>query len=271
MALRDTRLFPALLKFWRERRGLSQLDLAIAAEVSARHLSYLETARAKPSREMVLRLSSVLELPLRDRNVMLISADFEPAFEEPSFEGGLNPEIVDLFERMLTLHEPFPMLIINRAFDVLRANKAAHRLVLKLSAEPCAVRQPLNIVDFLLDERLARRFVVNWEEVARFLLSRVQRERLERPHDPQLADCARRSKSYKDVPKAWFTPDFSQPVPPAFAVHIKRDALQLKFLTTVTTLNAPQSVTLEELRIDAYYPFDAQTSEACRELANPSR
>jgi transcriptional regulator with XRE-family HTH domain len=266
MALRETRLFPALLRFWRERRGFSQLDLAIAAEVSARHVSFLETARSRPSQEMVLRLSSVLELPLRDRNAMLAAADLAPVFDEAALAEGLSPELAALFERMLAQHEPFPMLISNRAFDVLRANLAAQRLVSRLLAEPATLREPLNLLDLLLDPRLARSFVVNWEEVARFLFSRIQRERLERPHDARLAESAARLRSYPGLPKAWLTPDFSQAAQPTLVVHLRRDELELKFLTTVSTLNAPQSVTLEELRIDTYYALDATTDATCRRL-----
>lgn len=267
MSQRETRLYSALLKFWRERRGLTQLDLAFSSEVSSRHISFLETGRAKPSRDMVLRLASVLEVPLRDRNLMLQAADFAPAFQEPSFERELAPEIAQLFERMLSQHEPFPMVVVNRAFDVLRCNISAVDLLMRFIAEPSALGQPWNVIDMVLDPRLARPFIVEWNTVARFMLSRVNRELLERPHDSALAACAHRARSYPDVPEAWSTVDLSEQSSPALVARLKRDELDLRFLTTITLLNAPQNIMLEELRIDSYYPLDEATAVACRRIA----
>ncbi|MDB4976980.1 MAG: Transcriptional regulator, Cro/CI family protein [Myxococcaceae bacterium] len=267
MSLRETRLLPALLKFWRDRRGLSQLDLAVAAEVSSRHVSFLETGRAKPSREMLLRLCAVMEIPLRERNVMLHAAGLPAAFVEPNFEHELPAPVMQLFERMAALHEPLPLVITNRACDVLRANRGAERVLSHFVAEPSKLPSRLNVLDLLFDPQLARPFVRDWGTVAQFMLSRVQRELLARPHDELLARCAARLQAYPNVPKAWSVLDFSEPVAPALVLHLRRDSLELRFLTTITTLNAPQNVTLEELRIDTYYPLDDATTEACQRLA----
>lgn len=122
-------LCPALLKFWRGRRGLSQLDLALAAEVSARHVSFLETGRAQPSREMVLRLGAALAVPLRDQDAMLRAAGFQPVFEERGLEAGLPPAIAQAIERMMAQQEPYPLVVMNRGYEVLRANAATFRLL----------------------------------------------------------------------------------------------------------------------------------------------
>ena len=110
-------VFPALLKHWRTRRGLSQLDLAIAADVSARHVSFLETGRAQPSREMVLRLGATLNMPLRDQNAMLRAAGFEDEFPEPSVQDGLPAPIAQAIERMLAVHDPYPMILLDRRYE----------------------------------------------------------------------------------------------------------------------------------------------------------
>ena len=129
-------LFPAVLRYWRGRRGWSQLDLALEARVSARHISFLETGRAQPSREMVLRLGETLGLSLRDRNAMLRAADFPHAFEEPAFEGGLPAPLANAIDRMAAQHEPYPLAVMTRHYDLLRANGGATRLLRRLIADP---------------------------------------------------------------------------------------------------------------------------------------
>src|SRR5215831_6165015 len=116
MAHSEARLFPALLRHWRMRRGLSQLDLALAADVSPRHVSFLETGRAQPSREMVLRLGATLGVPLRDQNSMLRAAGFPDQFPEPRLEGGLPEGVTQAIERMLAQQEPFPMVVFDRHY-----------------------------------------------------------------------------------------------------------------------------------------------------------
>src|SRR5579883_2458180 len=177
------RLFSALLRHWRTRRGLSQLDLAIAADVSSRHVSFLETGRAQPSREMVLVLAAALDVPLRDQNVLLDSAGFPPAFDEPALDGGMPHAVGLAIDRMLAHHEPFPMVVLTRTYDMLRANAAAARLLAAMVRDPAALGDPPNLMRALFDPRLARPFVGDWERTARLLLSRLHRESLARPGD----------------------------------------------------------------------------------------
>ena len=201
-------LFPALLRHWRSRRGLSQLDLALAADVSPRHVSFLETGRAQPSREMVLRLGATLDVPLRDQNALLDAAGFAREFAEPSFADGLPDAISRTIDRMLAQQEPFPMVAMNRRYDVLRTNQAAARLLSTMIAQPEAV-----------------------------------------------------------VPESFRQPDFSQPSEPILTIRLRAGDLDLAFLTTVTVFNAPQNVTLEEVRLESYFPLDEATTRACEQLA----
>jgi transcriptional regulator with XRE-family HTH domain len=264
----DAGLFPALLKHWRARRGLSQLDLALAADVSARHVSFLETGRAQPSRDMVLRLGATLDVALRDQNAMLGAAGFANEFSEPSFSGELPDAITKAIDRMLEQQEPYPMLVMNRRYDVLRTNRAATAILTRFVAEPAALPQPPNAMQMLFDPRLGRPFVVDWERIARALLSRMHREALAMPNDADLAAVLRGLLEYPDVPESFRQPDFSQPSEPTFSFRLRRDDLELAFLTTVTVFNAPQNVTLEEVKLESYFPLDDATAVACARMAS---
>jgi hypothetical protein len=164
---------------------------------------------------------------------------------------------------MLQQHEPYPMVVLNRRYDLLRANDGAARLLGKFVADATAVTAPMNICQALFDPRLARPFVVDWERVARQLLSRLHREALADPGDAGLGRLVATLLGYPDVPAAWRQPDFSLPSEPTLTVRLRRDALDLGFLTTVTVFNAPQNLALEELRIESYFPLDDATARAC--------
>ena len=265
---RKANLFSALLKYWRRERGMSQLDLSLAADVSSRHVSFLETGRAKPSREMVLVLASVLSVPFRDQNTMLQAAGFDAEFSEPSFQDGLPPAIENVVERMMAMHEPFPLVIMNRRYDVLRTNGAAMRILTPLVADAEALTPPLNAFRLLFDPRLLRPCVLDWPRVARTFLSRLHRESLASPQDQALGELVRALLEYPDVPEDWRTPDLSTPMEPALSVWIEKDGSRLGFLTTLTVFSAPMNVTLEELRIESYFPLDDATAEACRSMAS---
>jgi transcriptional regulator with XRE-family HTH domain len=267
MPREEPRLFPAVLKHWRQRRGLSQLDLSLAADVSGRHISFLETGRAQPSREMVLRLGAALDVPLRDQNQMLQAAGFEPEFAEPGLEGGLPPPIEQALSRMMRQHEPYPMVVMNHRYDVLRASDGAARLFGLLVLDPSAMAPPLNLFRMMFDPRLARGAIVDWERTARAVLSRLHREALARAGDATLGELLRSLLEYPDVPEDFRQPDFSTPSEPTVMLRLRARGLDLGFLVTVTVFSAPQNVTLEELRIESFFPIDDATARACEELA----
>lgn len=266
MAHRESNLFPALLKHWRTRRGLSQLDLALAADVSSRHVSFLETGRAQPSREMILRLASALSVPLRDQNALLVAAGYPEAFPVPSADNGLAGPVGMVLDRMLAQQEPFPMVVLDRHYDVLRTNRGATALLARMIADPGALGAPPNVFRMLFDPRLIRPFVLDWERTARFLLSRLHRESLERPSDAGLGALLRSLFEYPDVPRGWREPDLSLPSEPWLTFRLRRDDLEIAFVTTLTVFNAPQNVTLDELRIESYFPLDEPSRRACERL-----
>jgi transcriptional regulator with XRE-family HTH domain len=267
MARSEARLFPALLRHWRGRRGLSQLDLALAADVSPRHVSFLETGRAQPSREMVLRLGATLGVPLRDQNSMLRAAGFPDQFSEPRLEDGLPQGVGQAIERMFARHEPFPMVLFDRHYQILRTNQGATRVFGRLVADRDAMPANPNVFAMLFDPRLVRPFVIDWERVARLLTARLHREALARPEDSDIGALLRSLFEYPNVPESWRQPDFSIPSEPTLTLRFRRDDLDLAFLTTLTIFNAPQNVTLEELCIESYFPVDDATAEACARLS----
>ena len=260
-------LFPALLKYWRNRRGLSQLDLALAAEVSPRHVSFLETGRSRPSQEMILRLGSTLDVPLREQNAMLRAAGLEEAFADPGPETPFAPAVERAIDRMMAQHEPFPLVVFDRKYDIVRLNEGASRLLPLFVADPGALEPPLNAMALLFDPRGARPFVEDWPQTARSMLSRLHREVLASGGDAELGALLNRILELPDVPASWKQPDFGIPSEPTLMVRLHRDPTRVAFLTTVTTFSAPQNVALEELHLESWFPLDEKTAETCTRLA----
>jgi hypothetical protein len=216
---------------------------------------------------MVLRLAAALNLRLRDQNALLTAAGFPAQFAEPPYPGGLPVEIERAIEQMLAQHEPFPMLVLNATYDVLRANAGATRILSAIIAEPAAQTSPPNGIRSLFDPRLARPAVVDWERTARALVSRLHRESLARPADVALAALLESLFEYPGVPPSFRQADFSVASEPTFMLRLRAPRLdELAFLSTLTVFNAPQNVTLEEIRIEGYFPLDDATREKCFEL-----
>jgi transcriptional regulator with XRE-family HTH domain len=262
-------MFSALLKYWRGRRGLSQLDLALHAGVSARHLSFLESGRAQPSEPMLLCLLDALDVPLRDRNEALRAIGFAPRFPEPALEA-IPAAIEDAIGRMLAAQEPYPMTLISPEANVVRSNRAAERLFALFLAEPGALEQPLNMFSLVFDPRLMRPFISNWPAVARQMLVRLHHESLQRGGGARLTALERRVRAFPGVPSTWHEPDFAEDVDPVFSVQLRREDVSLAFFTTITTFSSPRLVTLDELRIESSFPLDDVTRRFCEARAECS-
>jgi transcriptional regulator with XRE-family HTH domain len=260
------RLFSALLKYWRGRRGLSQLDLALAADVSARHVSFLESGRSNPSEDMMLRLMATLDVPLRDQNQALCAAAYPPRFPEPELTA-IAPAVELAIARMMQQQEPYPLAVLSADYDIIRSNTAANVLFSHFLAEPVHLPTPFNPFSLVFDPRYARPFVVDWEGVAHKMLARLHRETLQQREDGRLWALLDRVLGYPDVPRAWRQPDLSSPVASTLEIRLRRGDLDVGFLTTVTVFSAPQQVTLDELRIESYFPLDEQTQSTCERLA----
>lgn len=262
----DTQLFSALLKYWRGQRGMSQLDLALSADVSSRHVSFLESGRARPSEDMVLRQLATLGVPLRDQNAMLRAASFAARFQEPTLDA-MEPSIDFALARMLHQQEPFPMVVMNLAYDVLRTNGAAQTVFSQFVLTSAYVPAPLNLYALVFDPQLARPFIQNWPAVGQHMVARLHREALSRPNDGRLWALLERVLAFPGVPQAWRQPDFSRASEPTFSLVLERGPLSLRFFMVVTAFAAPQQVTLEELRLESYFPADDATRLVCERLA----
>lgn len=257
--------FPALLKYWRGARGMSQLDLAHAADVSARHISFLETGRSEPSREMVLRLAATLDVPLREQNALLECAGFAAQFREGSIDE-LSPSILRALERMEAQQEPYPLVVMDGGYNLVRANAAAQRVLSRFVDDP-SVLQGGNAFELVFDPKGARAYLEDWDRIARGLLSRLQRDLIAQPGNRELVALHSALLSYPDVPASWREHDFDIPSEATMEFRMRRGDLRMAFFTTVTMFNAPQNVTLEELHIESYCPLDEHTAELCRQLA----
>lgn len=259
------RAFSALLRYWRGLRGLSQLDLAGAADISAKHVSFLETGRSKPSREMVLRLGNTLAVPLRDQNALLEAAGFRAAYREVE-PAAFDDQIRRALRTMMQHQEPYPLLVMDRHFEILMANDATFRLLEMLLGPKARVER--NALKLLFDPDLLRRFVVDWAAVARVLLLRLQRDILVRPGDAGLTQLLSELCRYPGVPADWREVDYETACEPTMSFRFESGGQQLGFLTTMTVFQAPQNVSLEELQIESYFPLDDATQALCEQLAH---
>jgi transcriptional regulator with XRE-family HTH domain len=247
-----------LLREWRALRGLSQLELAGAADVSTRHVSFVETGRSRPSREMVLRLGEALELPLRERNRLLVAAGFAAGFGESSLASAELAPVRRALEAVLASHEPYPAFVVDRAWRVLLAN-GAHERLLGLLLPGFAPDGPVNVMRLVLDPALLRPRVVNWEVVAHVLGHRIRRQlRQPDPDDAVRTELAallalpgvRDALGRAPVPRA------SEIVLP---LVLELEGQELAWFSTIATLGTPRDVTLEELAIESLFPADDAT------------
>lgn len=256
-----------LIRQWRRVRGKSQLDLALDANVSPRHVSFLETGRSRPSRAMVLALARTLDVPNRERNTLLVAAGFAPLYRESDWDAPELESARRAFELILEHQEPYPAVVLNRSWDVMRSNRAANRLFGMLLGEPSSASEPSNIIRLLFDPSGLRPLVSNWEEVAETLIQRVHREAVGGVLDARTGHVLSEALACPGVPKAWSLPEPERPLTPLIPIHFRKGSLSLRYFSAVTTLGTAQDITLQELRVEAFFPADSETAEAARAAA----
>lgn len=258
------------LRRWRTARRMSQLELAVAAEVSQRHVSFLETGRSKPSPEMVVHLGGVLDLSLRDQNALLAAAGYAPAFAERDLDDPELDQVRSVLETILAAHAHYPAYIVDRGWDLVMANEATGLLTALLPPDtPSEIAS--NILRASLHPDGIRPHVVDWERFATALLHRLEREVAHRPHDERLAALAAEVRGYPgvaDLPTRPVLPDGSDLLLP---VHARVAEVDLRFFTTIATIGAPFDVTLEELRLETLLPADEATEAFLREALGGPR
>jgi transcriptional regulator with XRE-family HTH domain len=241
-----------LLRQWRHRRGLSQLDLAIAADVSARHVSLVETGKSNPSADMILRLADQLAVPLRERNRLLLAAGFAPRYAERPLDGDALSAAWDAIAKVLRAHEPYPALVIDRRWNLVMTNRAIDPFL--ADVDPDLLRPPINLVRLGLDPRGLASRIVNLAEVRSVLRTRITRQLATAP-DPELTTL------YEEF-LAPGSDDASQPIESEIAVPMifRFGDRELRLFSTTTTFGTPMDITLDEISIESYYPADAESA-----------
>lgn len=266
--------FGSGLRWWRARRGFSQLDLAGAAETTQRHLSFLESGRASPSREMILRLATVLDLPLRQHNALLLAAGFAPAWRESALSAPELAQVNSALDHMLAQQEPYPAFVVDRRWNLLRANAGAGHFVEFLTGPtPAAAApnvEPMNLAVALVSPEGLRPFIVNWEEVALYFLRGVQADAIA-DGTRQTAELLTRLLGFPGLPALSQIPSPEETRAPVLIIHFKRKETSLRLFTTIATLGTPHDVTLQEIRVECFFPMDDPTAQIFRSWGRGAR
>ncbi|MFI0448190.1 helix-turn-helix domain-containing protein [Actinomadura sp. 6N118] len=255
--------FGTLVRYWRRVRAMSQLDLASAAMTTPRHMSFLETGRSNPSREMVLRLAGALEVPLRDRNGLLLAAGFAPLFPHRSLDDPALDRVTMAIGRMLERHDPFPAIVLDRGWDLLRANHGAARLFGGLMA-PDPIPDGVNVLRLILEPGPVRDGIANWDQVAPALLERARREAVGGVLDLATAELVQELRARPEVEALIAAAPTIAPLVPVIDVHFRLGADLLRFFSVVSSIGTPVDVTAQELRVEAFFPSDDETAERWR-------
>jgi transcriptional regulator with XRE-family HTH domain len=252
-----------LLREWRQRRSLSQLELASGSAISARHLSFVETGRARPSREMVLHLADRLDVPLRARNRMLLAAGYAPVFGERPLDAGELTPVRDALTRFLEAHEPYPAIVVDRHWNLSLGNRASALLVEGVAEDLLA--PPANVHRIALHPRGMAPRIVNFEEWSGHLLHRLRRE-VELSGDEELERLYDELVAYDGVTTDEPLPQSANDI--LLPLEIRLGNATLSFFSTVTVFGTALDVTLSELAIEAFYPADAETAAALHAAAD---
>lgn len=254
--------FGVVLREWRAARRISQLHLALEANVSSRHLSCVETGRAQPSRELIDRLAEALEIPFRERNALLVAAGFAPSYRETEMHAPEMARARGAIELILKQQEPYPAIVFSRTWDLLMANQGAARMFGWMLGGPSRER---NVMRMAFDPRGLRPFIVNWDEVARDLLRQLRSDVAAAPQDERARTLLRDVLAYPDLPSPESTHAATNPL---WSIRYRKDGRELNFFWTITTFGTAQDVTLQEIRIECSFPADEATAAWCRELAS---
>jgi transcriptional regulator with XRE-family HTH domain len=246
-----------LLRYWRDARSKSQLDLSLDSGLSQRHLSFIESGRSTPSRQALLDIATALDIPLRERNTLLLSAGYAPIFIESEWSAPEMQSLTKALERVLRQHEPYPAVVMDRYWHVMMRNESAPRFFnhfIDLEAR----KPPRNLLHLMFDPKGLRPFIANWPEVAASLLQRVYRESIGRVIDERTGELLAQLQAYPGVKAEWKKPAPSSAlplIPIGFALKEKR----INLFSLITTVGAPVSITAQEFRIECMFPADDES------------
>jgi transcriptional regulator with XRE-family HTH domain len=254
-----------LLRGWRTTRGMSQLDLALHAGFSTRHVSFIETGRTQPSRQALLVLAESLEIPLRERNRLLEAAGYAHVYRQTSLAADEMTHIRGVLEFILERHKPYGAVVLDHYSNCLMANAPAAQLIASI-LDPSLLGENLNFLRVTFHPLGTRRWIANWDEVSRHLLGRAERELGAVKDDPAATALLDELRGYAGGPAAARVMSPPRVADLLLPVHIKKGDLDLRLFSTLMTLGTPQDVTLQELRIETFFPADEASERAWRTL-----
>ena len=258
--------FGTLLRQWRTTRRLTQLGLATDAGISSRHLSFLETGRSQPSREMVQLLAGMLDVPLSDRNAMLIGAGYAPVYGERPLGAPELEHVRRALEFTLRQQEPYPALVIDGYHDIVMRNDASRR-IFEIFRGPVPANRTINGLRTIFDPNGLRPFIVNWDEMAECLMQGLQRQIVETGSD-RLMKMRDELLAFPGVPARFKSLSEMRAEPPIINMHLRKGDVSLAFFSAVTFIGRARDITLQELKIECFFPADAATDQFARRLAS---
>jgi transcriptional regulator with XRE-family HTH domain len=255
-----------LLRHWRAVRGRSQLDLSLEAGISQRHISFIESGRSAPGRQTLLQMAQALEVPLRERNALLLAAGFAPLYSESPWDAGEMQGIEKALRRMLQQQEPFPAVVMDRHWNVLMTNDATPRFFNRF-VDLSRRSAPRNLLHLMFDPAGMRPFIANWDDVGRSLIQRVHRESTERVVDLQTAALLSGLLAYPGIDPAWkhtkaLLVDTAASTLPVVPITFAHDGATISLFSLVTTVGTPQAATPQELRLETMFPVDDASEQA---------
>jgi transcriptional regulator with XRE-family HTH domain len=257
------RTFGEHLREWRQRRRMSQLDLAGEAEISTRHLSFVETGRSAPSREMVLRLAERLDVPLRERNALLVAAGYAPMYRERPLDDPALATAREAVQLILRSHEPYPALAVDRHWNLLAHNATV--LPLLAGVAPALLQPPVNVLRLSLHPQGLAPRILNLGQWRHHLFERL-RQQIQATGDAQLQALLEELRGYPAGEDADATRLEGEVLGIAMPFRLRTEAGVLSLISTTTIFGTPVDVTLQELALETFFPADAFTSEALRKL-----
>jgi len=256
----------SLLREWRAARGMSQLDLALRAGFSSRHVSFIETGRTQPSRQALLVLAETLEVPLRERNRLLEAGGYAHVYRQTPLASDEMGHVRGVLQFILDRHTPYAAVVLDRYSNCLMGNEASATFLATL-VDPSILTKHANHLRMAFHPLGARRWIVNWDEVSRHLLGRSDRELGHAKDDEAASALLAELHGYAGSAMDRRPASTVRAADVLLPIHIRKDDLELRIFSTIMTLGTPQDVTLQELRIETFFPADEESEKAWKAMS----
>ena len=246
-----------LLKQWRGVRGRSQLHISVDTGISQRQISFIESGRSVPSRSTLMGIAQALEIPLRERNALLLAAGYAPLYSDAAWNSDEMKSINWALERIIAQHEPYPAMVMDRYWNVLLTNDAVPRFF-NCFIDMSERHSPRNMLHLMFDPKGMRPFIADWEALAKTLIQRVHREAVGNVVDHKTRELVTALLDYPDVQSEWRAPERLSALP-MIPMSFVKDGATMNYFSLVTTVGTPQTVAAQELRVECMYPADDET------------